>query len=86
MPIENAEAMGGWRREGRTGMMIDESKTATFRREIVLISGDKGWVWGYEDGGECRGDFNGRREAEAAADGLLREAISGDMVVVWLNG
>lgn len=45
MPIENAEAMGGRRREGRMGRMIDDSKNAAFRREIVLISG--GADWGY---------------------------------------
>lgn len=35
MPIENAEARGG----RRMGMMIEVSKTAALRREIVLISG-----------------------------------------------
>lgn len=35
MPIENEEARGG----RRMGMMIEVSKTAALRREIVLISG-----------------------------------------------
>lgn len=43
MPNDNAEARGGWRKEGRSGVMIDESKTTAFRREIVLISGDERW-------------------------------------------
>lgn len=71
MPIENEEARGG----RRMGMMVEVSKTAALRREIVLISGRGSW-----GGGEFR-DFKG-----GGAVVGIRVAISGgDMLeIVWL--
>lgn len=40
MPNENAEAGGGWTKEGRTGPTIDENKMAAFLREMDSASSD----------------------------------------------